>query len=127
MGFVGPHSALIKALFQVVWVDDVVSPHEAKALADVLRKLGVSPPEIICLLDENLSQPPTDQEPVPLEQVFTDRAEQMEAMQALMTVCFSDGQIKPEQLGYIEGLVVRMGLTSSELETLRQKAMEARL
>lgn len=124
MTSVGPHSALIKALFQVVWVDDVVSPDEAKALADVLRRLGLSPPEIICLLDENLSQRPDD-EPIYLDEVFTDRASQMAALQALMTVCFSDGGIKPEQVGYIEGLVVRMGLDAAELETLRTHAIEA--
>lgn len=122
---VGPHSALIKALFQVVWADEVVSPEEARALTNVLRKLGLSAPEVICLLDQNLSQPPEDREPVPLDQVFTDKAQQMAAMQALMTVCFSGGQIKPEQVGYIEGLVIRMGLDAQELESLRNKAVEA--
>ncbi len=122
---VGPHAALIKALFQVVWADEVVSPEEARALANVLRKLGVSAPEVICLLDKNLSQPPEDREPVPLEQFFPDKTQQMDAMQALMTVCFSGGQIKPEQVGYIEGLVIRMGLDAAELETLRRKAIEA--
>ena len=60
-----------------------------------------------------------------LDHLFETREEQKKALEALMTICFSTGSIGPEQIGFIEGLVVRMGLTAQELEQLRQNAMKA--
>lgn len=117
---------LLKALFHMAWADGVVSPDEVQTLTSVLRQLGFSLADTICLLDKNLSKPPADNSPVQLEQLFPDRPSRMAALQALMTVCFSDGAIQPEQVGYIEGLVIRMGLGYDDLEQLRQNAMAAR-
>jgi hypothetical protein len=118
-------NGLVQALFQMVWADDIVSPEEVSALSVVLRQLGYSLPEVICLLDENLSEPPAEAPPLMLDHLFETRDEQKQALQALMTICFSTGSIDPEQIGYIEGLVVRMGLTAEELEVLRQGAMRS--
>ena len=109
----------------MVWADDVVSPEEVSALLVVLRGMGYSLPEVICLLDQNLSEPPAESPPLMLDHLFETRQEQKQALQALMTVCFCTGSIDPGQIGYIEGLVVRMGLTAEELDDLRRKAMEA--
>lgn len=116
---------LIKALFHMVWADGVVSPEEVETLTSILRQFGFSLPEIICLLDEKLSEPPKDLSPVKLEEWFENREDQKRALLALMRVCFSTGNIDPEQVGYIEGLVMRMGLSVQELEELRQQAMRA--
>lgn len=116
-------NGLVQALFQMAWSDNVVSPQEVSTLTSVLRNLGYSLPEVICLLDKNLSQPPEESPPLMLDHLFATREEQMQALQALMTVCFSTGKIGPEQIGYIEGLVVRMGLSAEELEELRRKAI----
>lgn len=116
---------LVQALFQMVWADNVVSPEEVSALAAVLRKLGYSLPEIICLLDENLSQPPDEAPPLMIEHLFESREDQKKALEALMSICFSTGSIGPEQVGYIEGLVIRMGLNADELEELRRNATKA--
>ncbi|MCA9793806.1 MAG: TerB family tellurite resistance protein [Candidatus Eremiobacteraeota bacterium] len=112
--------AVIRALFQVAWADQVVSPVEVNALTNILRHFGLSLPEVICLLDQNLAEPP-EGAPVPLDQYFDDRETRMLALQSLMTVCFADGVLQPEEAGYIEGLVVRMGLGAAELEEVRQK------
>ena len=112
--------AVIRALFQVAWADQVVSPVEGNALTNILRHFGLSLPEVICLLDQNLAEPP-EGAPVPLDQYFDDRETRMLALQSLMTVCFADGVLQPEEAGYIEGLVVRMGLGAAELEEVRQK------
>lgn len=114
---------LVQALFHMVWADDVVSPEEVEALTTVLRQLGFPLSEVICLLDKNLSEPPEDGPPLMLDQLFENREDQKIALQALMTICFSTGSIGPEQVGYIEGLVMRMGLSAEELESLRQAAM----
>ena len=112
--------AVIRALFQVAWADQVVSPVEVNALTNILRHFGLSLPEVICLLDQKLAEPP-EGAPVPLDQYFDDRETRMLALQSLMTVCFADGVLQPEEAGYIEGLVVRMGLGAAELEEVRQK------
>ena len=114
---------LLKVLYQMAWADGIISPDEVKALTSVLRQLGFPLSEIICLLDENLSEPPKDNKPVHLETLFPEKKARMAALQALMTVCFSEGAIQPEQVGYIEGLVIRMGLSAPDLELLRQNAM----
>lgn len=116
-------NGLEQALFQMVWADDVVTPEEVRALSVVLRQMGYSLPEVICMLDENLSKPPEETPPLMIDHLFETLEEQKVALQALMTICFSTGHIGPEQVGYIEGLVVRMGLTAEELEELRQNAM----
>jgi hypothetical protein len=109
----------------MAWADDVVSPEEVQALTAILRQLGFSLAEVICLLDENLSKRPEDQPPISLDNLFPSREDQKKALLALMTICFSTGSIGPEQMGYIEGLVVRMGLTAEELEELRRSAQGA--
>ncbi len=115
---------LVQALFHMVWADDIVSPEEVTALTSILRQLGFSLAEVVCLLDKNLSEPPADRDPVRLEELFPSREDQKRALQLLMTICFSTGSIGPEQMGYIEGLVLRMGLSAQELEGLRRAAME---
>jgi hypothetical protein len=119
-------NGLVKALFHLTWADGVVSPEEVRTLTSIFRRLGFPLSEVICLLDENLSKPPTDTSPVQLDLLFPDQASRMAALEMLMTVCFSEGAIQPEQVGYIEGLVIRMGLDYNDLEQLRQKAMAAR-
>lgn len=114
---------LVQALFDLVWADNIVSPEEVNAMTTILRKLGFSLAEVICLLDQNLMEPPKDREPVKLEEIFASREEQNSALEALMTVCFSTGSIDPEQMGYIEGLIVRMGLSVAELEELRKQVV----
>jgi hypothetical protein len=119
-------NGLVKALFHLTWADGVVSPEEVRTLTSIFRRLGFPLSEVICLLDENLSKPPTDTSPVQLDLLFPDQASRTAALEMLMTVCFSEGAIQPEQVGYIEGLVIRMGLDYNDLEQLRQKAMAAR-
>ncbi len=115
-----PLQQLSLALFQVAWADEAVSPQEVQGLMTVFRQLGWSLPEVICLLDRNLSQRPSS-EPVELEKIFADRESRLEAMQALLTVCFADGVLQPQQLGYIEGLIYRMGITVEELKLLKER------
>ena len=117
---------LVKALFHLTWADGVVSPEEVRTLTSVFRQLGFPLSEVICLLDQNLSTPPADTSPVQLDLLFPDQASRMAALQMLMTVCFSEGSIQPEQVGYIEGMVIRMGIDYNDLEKLRQNAMAAR-
>ncbi len=112
----------IRVLFQMVWADDVVTPNEVQAVMGILRQLGLSHPDILCLLDRNLTEKPSEP-PVPLDQIFQDRELQMEALRSVMTVCLADGQLQPEVLGYIEGTIIRMGVTAAELEEIRHQAV----
>ena len=118
----GALDKFIKALFQVAWLDDVISPGEVQALSTTLRRLGLPLPEVICLMDQHLCEKPQG-EPVKPDELFGDRSTQMEALQSLMNVCMADGALQPEEMGYLEGLIIRMGVTRSELETLRKNAM----
>lgn len=118
------HNELITALFQLVWADDVVTPNEVAALSLVLRKLGLTLPEVICLMDQNLAAPPPQKTALPLDQLFAHRRPSEKELRLLLSICFSDGSIQPEQVGYIEGLILRLGLTSNELERLRTEAVK---
>ncbi|MGE0490077.1 MAG: hypothetical protein AB7S38_12795 [Vulcanimicrobiota bacterium] len=113
----------VKILFQMVWADDVVTPNEVKAVTGVLRQLGLTHPQIVCMLDANLTEKPTDP-PVPLDEIFEDRNFQLEALKSVMKICLADGRLQPEVQGYIEGTIIRMGVTASELEAIRQETMK---
>ncbi len=123
MSSANQHKELITALFHLVWADDIVTPNEVAALSVVLRKLGLSLPEVICLMDQNLAAPPPQQTALPLDQLFAHRRPSEDDLRLLLSICFSDGSIQPEQIGYIEGLILRLGLTSHELEQLRTEAI----
>jgi hypothetical protein len=118
------HEELVRGLFQLVWADDVVSPNEVHALTTVLLRLGFSLPEVICLLDANLAAPPPARTALPLDQLFASRRPSEEELKLLLAVCFSEGSIQPEQIGYIEGLILRLGLRADDLERLRDEAMQ---
>lgn len=120
---VGHYTDLVAALFQLVWADDVVSPREVQALSAVLTRLGFTPPEVICLLDTHLAAPPPTKTNLPLNQIFTSRPPSREELKLLLTICFSEGSIQPEQIGYIEGLILRLGLSAVDLESLRAEAV----
>jgi hypothetical protein len=94
-------------------------------MLSILRRLGLSHPQILCLMDQNLTEQPTEP-PVPLDQIFQERAHQLEALKSVMTICMADGQMQPEILGYLEGTIIRMGITAAELEAIRRAAMEQR-
>jgi uncharacterized tellurite resistance protein B-like protein len=112
----------VKVLFQMVWADGMVSPNEVQAMIGILRRLGIPHPEIICLMDRNLTERPTDPA-VPLDEIFEDRELQVEALKSVMTICMADGHMQPEILGYLEGTIIRMGVTASELEAIRKEAL----
>ena len=107
----------------MIWADGAVSANEVQAMIGILRRLELPHPEIICLLDRNLTEKPTEP-PIPLDQIFQDREVQLEALKSVMTICMADGQMQPEILGYLEGTIIRMGITSAELEAIRQAALE---
>lgn len=115
----------MKALFQLIWADDVVSPNEVQALTTVLSRLGFSTPEVICLLDGNLAAPPAARTPLPLDQIFGPRRPSEEELKLLLAICFSEGSIQPEQVGYIEGLILRLGLSAGDLERMRLEAVQS--
>lgn len=119
------HEELVKGLFHLVSADDVVSPSEAQALAAVLGRLGFSLPEVICLLDGNLAPPPAFRTELPLDQLFAHRRPTEEELKLLLAVCFSEGAIQPEQIGYIEGLILRLGLPAQDLDRLRHEARQS--
>lgn len=116
---------MVRGLFQLVWADDVVSPNEVSALTHVLLRLGFSLSEVICLLDANLAAPPPARTALPLDQLFASRRPSEDELKLLLAVCFSEGTIQPEQIGYIEGLILRLGLRASDLERLRDEAMQS--
>jgi hypothetical protein len=115
------HEDLVRGLFHLVWADDVVSPNEVHALTTILQRLGFALPEVICLLDANLAAPPAA---LPLDQIFASTRPTDDELRLLLAICFSEGAIQPEQIGYIEGLILRLGLSASDLERLRREAVE---
>lgn len=111
----------IKVLFQMVWADGIVSPNEVQALLGIFRQMGIPHPQILCLMDQNLTTRPAEP-PVPLDQIFQDRALQVEALKSVMRICMADGAMQPEILGYLEGTIIRMGISAEELESIRRAA-----
>lgn len=114
---------LVQALFQVAWADGEVTAEEVTALTHMLRGLGLSLSQTICLLDQHLTERP-DGELVDLRALFSDRQEQLEVVQALVTLSFADGRLAPEEMGYLEYLITQVGITGEELEVMRAKAVE---
>lgn len=119
------HQELVNGLFHLAWADDVVSPNEVQALTTILLRLGYSLAEVICLLDSKLAAPPAERTALPLDQIFAHKRPSPEELRMLLAICFSEGAIQPEQVGYIEGLILRLGLRADELEQLRQEALES--
>lgn len=116
--------SFIQILFQMVWADGVVTSNEVASLLETLQKLGLSHPEVICLLDQNLTEKPTASPP-PIHEIFPDKGRQMQALTTVMRVCLADGKLQPEVLGYLEGNIIRMGVSAEELESIRKAALHA--
>lgn len=117
------NESLVKSLFQLVWADDAVSAQEVHALKTVLLRLGYSLSETICLLDGYLSPASASRCKRPLEETFGPDLPTPQELKYLLMICFSEGSIGPEHLGYIEGLILRLGLSAAELEKLRCEAV----
>ena len=114
----------IQILFQMVWADDVITPNEVECLLSTLQRLGLSHPEVVCLLDQNLTEKPTN--PIAsLDELFPNKEHQVQALKSVMKVCLADGKLQPEVMGYLEGNIIRMGVSAAELEEIRKAALHA--
>ncbi len=77
------------------------------------------------MLDSQLAAPPASRTALPLDQLFAHQRPGEDELKLLLAICFSEGTIQPEQVGYIEGLILRLGLTADDLERLRREALGA--
>ncbi|MEW6277803.1 MAG: TerB family tellurite resistance protein [Candidatus Eremiobacterota bacterium] len=110
---------ILKSLFRMTWADGDASDEEVEILSRLLARLGLPLAARVVALDLGLSNPdvPEDQ----LESVLPDRESRLEAMEMLLSVCFSDGRLDPRELDYVREVAGRLGLHAQDLEALRRK------
>lgn len=114
---------MVKALLKMAWADGEASEEEVEVLSRLMVRLGLPLAERVTVLDGGLSAPIEEKDH--LEQALPDRDSRLQAMEMLLTVCFSDETLAPQEISYIQDLAGRLGISAPELETLRQRAMKA--
>lgn len=112
---------IVKCLFKMAWADGEASEEEVEVLSRLMTRLGIPLSERIIAMDGGLSEPEQGQDHI--EDLLPDRESRLQAMEMLLAVCFSDQQLAPQEVSYIEDLSRRLGISAPELEALRQRAM----
>ncbi|MBS2035587.1 TerB family tellurite resistance protein [bacterium] len=111
-------SQVAQMLFRLAWADGQVKASEVDIIADLLEKRGVGLAQRLAWMDQGLSQPPSS---ISMEAVMSEH-ERLECMEALVKLCFADGQSQPAELSLLGDLAVRWGISANQLEMLRRKA-----
>lgn len=113
---------IVKCLFKMAWADGEASDEEVEVLSRLMGRLGIPLAERLVVMDGGLSDPV--QEADNLDQILGDKDSRLQAMEMLLTVCFSDQNLAQQEVAYIQDLALRLGISAPELETLRQRAMQ---
>ncbi len=109
---------LAQMLFRLAWADGVVKPSEVDLIGDLLEQKGVGLAQRLAWMDHGLSQPPSS---VSMDAPMSEH-DRLQCMEALVKVCFADGQPQPAELSLLGDLAVRWGISANQLELLRRKS-----
>lgn len=110
------------ALYQLAWADGEVNQREVDVISALLERLGLPLVERLASMDRALSQPPG----LSAGGVELECAAQRErAMQSLVTLCFADGNLHPEELRLIGDLALAWGIRAEQLDAMRRTAGDA--
>jgi uncharacterized tellurite resistance protein B-like protein len=113
---------LVKSLFKMVWADGQVSDEEIDVMCHLLDRVGLPWAEKMAVMDQRLSAPQL--EDGRLDDVLPDQESRLEALELLITVGFSDNHLPTAEMHIIEELALRWEVNATQLEQLRQKAMQ---
>lgn len=114
---------IVKCLFKMAWADGEATEDEVEVLSRLMGRLGIPLAERIIVMDGGLSEPVADADH--LEQALKDKESRLHAMEMLLSVCFTDENLAPQEIAYIQDLAARLDITAPELEALRQRALKA--
>ncbi len=114
----GMQSQLAQLLFRLAWADGQVKPCEVELISSLLQQRGVALAQRLAWMDQGLSQPPTS---ISMEAPMSEQ-QRLECMEALVKLCFADGQAQGPETVLLGDLALRWGVTADQLELLRRKA-----
>lgn len=103
-----------RILLATAWADGVVAPDEATFLRRILANGQVSAEQIEGYLSRR---------PITLEQALggAEASEPEELMREVLRMCFADGVLEIEEFDLIDRVARHLGLTSDQLEGMRQQ------
>ncbi len=112
---------IIKSLAQVAWADGELVEAEKKLLADILIKIGCKPEEIKKIENNPVKSTTALAQ---LDKVLPTHVERRSALRDLITLAFCDGECCFHEFLYIERMAHKLGVSSQELEELRDQALQ---
>ena len=106
---------IARALVQIAWADNELTPGEAELLSQFLRKIG---------FDEESAQQAwlTENQPVnyeALRRLLPDHAERLELMKELLTISFSDDHLTFDEFDVLDKMAQALEVSEEEVERLR--------
>jgi hypothetical protein len=106
-----------RILLAVAWVDGQAAPAEATFLRRVLANGTVDAQQVESYLQKC---------PITLEQALAGPAatQPEELMQEVLRMCFVDGVLEVEEFDLIDRLARHLGITSDQLEQMRERLSE---
>lgn len=112
---------LVKSLFAMLWADGDASDREIEVVSRLMERVGLPIEERLAVMDAHLSDPDLAQT-ASLEGVLPDQASRLEAMELLVTLCFCDQHLAPEELEILHQLAVSLEINAQQLEQIRHRA-----
>lgn len=115
---------LVKSLFAMLWADGEAEDREIDVISRLMERVGLPLEERLALMDAFLSDPDLARIES-IESVLPDMQSRHEAMELMITLCFCDQQLAPEEMEILHQLAVSLGITSQQLEEIRHRAQRA--
>jgi len=115
---------LVKSLFAMLWADGEASDREIEVVSRLLERVGLPIEERLALMDAHLSDPDLADTGA-LENILPDLASRLEAMELMVTLCFCDHQLAPEEMEILHQLAVSLNINAHQLEQIRHRAQRS--
>ena len=115
---------IVKSLFAMLWADGDASDREIEVASRMMERVGLPLEERLALMDAHLSDPELAGL-TSIESVLPDGPSRLEAMELLVTLCFCDQQLAPEEIDILHQLAVSLEITSHQLEEIRHRVQRA--
>lgn len=115
---------VVKSLFAMLWADGDASDREIEVVSRLMERVGLPLEERLALMDAHLSDPELAGF-ASIESVLPDLPSRLEAMELLVTLCFCDQQLAPEEMDILHQLAVSLQISAHQLEEIRHRVQRA--
>lgn len=113
------HEDFPSILFRLAWADGQVKQAEVDLIGALLEKQGLPLSRRLTLMDQGLSAPPAET----AFQAPSGDLDREAAMEALVRLCFADGQPQPGELKILGDLALRWGVSADQLDRMRAQVL----